>query len=323
MTKWDDRYSGHFYGLWATVGTGPICKEFEKNAPYRKILSVEHVRCNSNCSWYFIKYKRIWENKQTDWWARERGSPTPKSILGITQTIIKDYQFTKFNQNILICTLSMADLSGVCIRSSKMFYKYSPLIWYNMHHDLLQKKLFWLHLGDVVYKSLIYFVWFDSSRPINNLSVIKGRVFLGWTSTKLGLMCLAQRHNTVMPVRLEPAVPRSWVKHSTTETQRSWGMYKRAEYLLELCSLLHSRLVPHAIMTTYRKEKKWPFDPPGVNDVRAKHMLACMYASFFLTWYATWPYSEKSSFYISLCDSRNRSYFGPRGVIWTNLEVVH
>ena len=29
---------------------------------------------------------------------------------------------------------------------------------------------------------------FNSLRPINNLSVIKGRVFLGWTSTKLGLM---------------------------------------------------------------------------------------------------------------------------------------
>ena len=34
------------------------------------------------------------------------------------------------------------------------------------------------------------FVWFDSLRPINNLSVIKGRVFLGWTSTKLGIMFL-------------------------------------------------------------------------------------------------------------------------------------
>ena len=33
------------------------------------------------------------------------------------------------------------------------------------------------------------FVWFDSFRPINNLSVIKGRV-LGWTCTKLGLMFL-------------------------------------------------------------------------------------------------------------------------------------
>ena len=34
------------------------------------------------------------------------------------------------------------------------------------------------------------FVWFDSLRPINNHSVIKGGVFLGWTSTKLGLMFL-------------------------------------------------------------------------------------------------------------------------------------
>ena len=30
------------------------------------------------------------------------------------------------------------------------------------------------------------FVWFDSLRPINNLLVKQGRVFLGWTSTKLG-----------------------------------------------------------------------------------------------------------------------------------------
>ena len=34
------------------------------------------------------------------------------------------------------------------------------------------------------------FDWFDSLRPINNLSVIKGRAFLGWTRTKLGLMFL-------------------------------------------------------------------------------------------------------------------------------------
>ena len=30
------------------------------------------------------------------------------------------------------------------------------------------------------------FVWFDYLRPINNLSVKQGRVFLGWTSIKLG-----------------------------------------------------------------------------------------------------------------------------------------
>ena len=30
------------------------------------------------------------------------------------------------------------------------------------------------------------FVWFDFLHPINNLSVKQGRVFLGWTSIKLG-----------------------------------------------------------------------------------------------------------------------------------------
>ena len=33
---------------------------------------------------------------------------------------------------------------------------------------------------------------------------MQGRVFLGLTSTKLGLMCLAQGHNAVTPVRLKP-----------------------------------------------------------------------------------------------------------------------
>ena len=53
--------------------------------------------------------------------------------------------------------------------------------------------------------------------PVNNFSFMLGRVFLGWTSTKQGLMCLAQGHNTMMSVRLQPITPQSWVKHSTTE----------------------------------------------------------------------------------------------------------
>ena len=52
--------------------------------------------------------------------------------------------------------------------------------------------------------------------PANNFSAMSGKVFLGWTSTKLGLMCLAHGHNTTM-VRLELATPRSQVKHPTTE----------------------------------------------------------------------------------------------------------
>ena len=53
------------------------------------------------------------------------------------------------------------------------------------------------------------------------ISVIKGQVFLGWTSTKLGLMFLLKDHNAVKPVRLESAAPGSRVKHSTTEPLRS------------------------------------------------------------------------------------------------------
>ena len=40
----------------------------------------------------------------------------------------------------------------------------------------------------LIITTLDFLVWFESLRPINNLSVIKGQVFLGWTSTKLGLM---------------------------------------------------------------------------------------------------------------------------------------
>ena len=35
-------------------------------------------------------------------------------------------------------------------------------------------------------------------------------------------MCLAQGHNAVTPVRLEPAASRSPVKHSSTEQLRSY-----------------------------------------------------------------------------------------------------
>ena len=57
--------------------------------------------------------------------------------------------------------------------------------------------------------------------PVNNLSVMSGWVFLGCTSTKQGLICLAQGHNTVMPWRLEPVALQSQGKHSTIEPLRS------------------------------------------------------------------------------------------------------
>ena len=53
-----------------------------------------------------------------------------------------------------------------------------------------------------------------------NLSVKQGQVVLGWTSTKLKKCIWLKDHNTMTPLRLEPAAPRSPVKHSTTEPLR-------------------------------------------------------------------------------------------------------
>ena len=41
--------------------------------------------------------------------------------------------------------------------------------------------------------------------PVNHFSVMSGLVFLGLTSTKQRIKCLAQGYNAVAPVRLEPA----------------------------------------------------------------------------------------------------------------------
>ena len=71
----------------------------------------------------------------------------------------------------------------------------------------------------------LYTCWLDLVLyvPVNNFSVMSERVFLGWTRTKEGLMCLTQGHKAVTPVRLEPATPRSRVKHSNTEPLCSLG----------------------------------------------------------------------------------------------------
>ena len=62
--------------------------------------------------------------------------------------------------------------------------------------------------------------------PVNSFPVILEWVFLGRTSTKNGLMCLAQRHNAVPLVSLEPTTARSPVKHSTTEPMPSLKLVK-------------------------------------------------------------------------------------------------
>ena len=47
------------------------------------------------------------------------------------------------------------------------------------------------------------------------LSLMLGRVFLGWTSTKEGLISRAQGHTAVTPMSIIPTALRSQIKHST------------------------------------------------------------------------------------------------------------
>ena len=65
------------------------------------------------------------------------------------------------------------------------------------------------------------FVELDSLRSIKNLQL--NRDGSSWVEPVLSLdkCVLLKHHNAVTPVRLEPATPRSRVKHSTTEPLRS------------------------------------------------------------------------------------------------------
>ena len=91
------------------------------------------------------------------------------------------------------------------------------------------------------------FVRFDSLHHINNLSDIRRRVYLGWTSAKLGLMGLAQGHNVVTPVNPEPTalglesstLPLS---HCTSKLQRKtpiWNYEIPQIYLLRCQSFIY------------------------------------------------------------------------------------
>ena len=83
-----------------------------------------------------------------------------------------------------------------------------------------------------MYPSLSYYYLLDSLRPSQHFSVMSGQVFLGWTSTKRWYMCLAQGPNTLTPVRLEPADPRSRVKHlsPSTSVNRLYCKYPKPVY---------------------------------------------------------------------------------------------
>ena len=83
----------------------------------------------------------------------------------------------------------------------------------------------------VVILLLFLFVWFDSLHP--NQQSGQGTSLPGFNQ---GLMCLAQRHKAVTPVKLELTNSRFWVEHSTTELLRSYSIVVSMELFI-LCSV--------------------------------------------------------------------------------------
>ena len=68
----------------------------------------------------------------------------------------------------------------------------------------------------------VCFGWFGSLLPINNISVLKGPVFLGWTSTKLGLMFLLK---DTIQWRRWGSNPRPFCLESSTLPLSHWLHY--------------------------------------------------------------------------------------------------
>ena len=126
-----------------------------------------------------------------------------------------------------------------------------------------QKKGIFFRNKDYQYRNqdwfLFDFVWFDSLRPINNLSVKKGQVFLGWTSIKLGLMCLTQR-----PQRSDACEARTRSPSVSSQAHYHWTTalpnqdWSRIERFNNICLILSER---DSMMSFFKQNNNTrPFD---------------------------------------------------------------
>ena len=64
-------------------------------------------------------------------------------------------------------------------------------------------------------------------------------------------MCLAHGHNAVTPVKLEPAAPRSRIKHLTTEPMRF--------HIMGCASKYHITFKPNGISLSYQLDQPMMF----------------------------------------------------------------
>ena len=101
--------------------------------------------------------------------------------------------FFSVQKNLLIVVVLLSTLNLCFGWEIKKLFFYYALFTKGMHlylsiYIFTKSSFMGLYCFHIIL--LLLFVWFDSLRPINILSVIKGLVFLGRTSTKLGLMFL-------------------------------------------------------------------------------------------------------------------------------------
>ena len=107
-----------------------------------------------------------------------------------------------------MCDLGIRN-SKWCLVNSLTIIEYSSdrqMLWSDCAYAQAGLSLCWSHIPNCWKSHTTAHLLFDYilNVPVNNFSVISGRVFLAWTSTNHGLLCLAQGHKAVMPVRLKP-----------------------------------------------------------------------------------------------------------------------
>ena len=119
-------------------------------------------------------------------------------------------------------TLTLTLTSGLI---SRFFMLYYSLLSSNVSYA---RPFLWGHssrICDISCYFFIFLIWFFFCSwcfiLINKFSVMSGR-FLGWTSTKQRINCLAQGRNKLPPVRLEPATSSQSLYHWATAYLVFW-----------------------------------------------------------------------------------------------------
>ena len=112
---------------------------------------------------------------------------TPQDSFLTSRPILCFLNIKKFSTQVLMYSIQNTRLVDKHVLHLEMKSLFS---WFQLVEHAYSNLNYLCNINEIGYPlrplSFVLFVWFDSLRPINNLSVKQGRVFLGLTSTKLG-----------------------------------------------------------------------------------------------------------------------------------------